>query len=48
MMYQDPTRSGKYGRPAVLAVMLEIDLEQASVINRKFTLYAEGKADIGQ
>ncbi len=42
---EDPTRTGKYGRPAVLGVKLAINPEQAAVVNRIFTMYAEG---IGQ
>jgi site-specific DNA recombinase len=36
---------GKYGRPAVLGVKLEVNSEQAAVVNRIFMMYAEG---IGQ
>jgi hypothetical protein len=39
---EDSTRVGKYGRPAVLAVALEIIPEQAVVVNRLFTRYAGG------
>src|SRR5262249_3071326 len=33
---EDPTRVGKYGRPAVLGVKLEINLEQAEIVKRVF------------
>jgi site-specific DNA recombinase len=39
---EDPTRTGKYGRPAVLGVKLEINPQQAAVVCRIFTMYAEG------
>jgi site-specific DNA recombinase len=39
---EDPTRTGKYGRPAVLGVRLEIHPEQAAVVNRMFKMYANG------
>jgi site-specific DNA recombinase len=39
---EDPTRTGKYGRPAVQGVKLEIIPEQAMVVHRIFTMYAEG------
>jgi site-specific DNA recombinase len=39
---EDPTRIGKYGRPAVLGVRLEVNAEQAVVLNRIFSMYAEG------
>ena len=39
---EDPTRPGKYGRPAVIGVRLEICANQAQVIRRIFQLYAEG------
>ncbi len=39
---EDPTRTGKYGRPAVLGVQLEVFEEQATVIRRIFDLYAAG------
>lgn len=39
---EDPTRTAKYGRPAVLGVRLEIIEEQAAVIRRMFDLYAAG------
>ena len=39
---EDPDRTGKYGRPAVLGVKLEIIAEQATVINRIFTMYTDG------
>jgi site-specific DNA recombinase len=42
---EDPTRKGKYGRPAVLGVRLEVNPQQAKVVNQIFTMYAEG---IGQ
>jgi site-specific DNA recombinase len=42
---EDPARTGKYGRPAVLGVKLVINAGQAAVVNRIFTMYAEG---IGQ
>jgi DNA invertase Pin-like site-specific DNA recombinase len=39
---EDPTRNGKYGRPAVLGVKLELNLSQAAEVQRIFTMYAEG------
>src|SRR5689334_4345529 len=39
---EDPMRMGKYGRPAVLGVKLEINVEQAAVVKRIFRMYAEG------
>ena len=39
---EDPTRTGKYGRPAVLGVRLAINVEQAAVVNRIFSMYSEG------
>jgi DNA invertase Pin-like site-specific DNA recombinase len=39
---EDPTKMAKYGRPAVVGVRAEIDQEQAAVVNRIFTLCAEG------
>jgi len=38
---EDPTRTGKYARPAVLGVRLEINAEQAAIVNRIFKMYAE-------
>jgi site-specific DNA recombinase len=39
---EDPSRTGKYGRPAVLGVKLAINTEQAAIISRIFTMYANG------
>jgi DNA invertase Pin-like site-specific DNA recombinase len=39
---EDPTRLGKYRRPAVLGVRGEIDEEQAAVANRIFQMCADG------
>jgi site-specific DNA recombinase len=39
---EDPSRTGKYGRAAVLGVELEINPKQAAVVRRIFTMYAEG------
>jgi len=39
---EDPTRNSKYGRPAVKAVDREINPEQAAVVIRIFTMYAQG------
>ena len=39
---EDPSRTGKYGRPAVRGVKLEINPEQAAVVNRIFTMFAGG------
>ena len=39
---EDPSRKGKYGRPAVLGVMLEINPDQAGVVKRIFTMFAGG------
>ena len=40
---EDPTRTAKYGRPAVSGVRLEIHSEQAAVVRRIFQMYAEGQ-----
>ena len=37
---EDPSRQGKYGRPAVSGVRLEIHQEQARVVRRIFEMYA--------
>jgi site-specific DNA recombinase len=39
---EDPTRHGKYGRPAVAGVQLQIDPQQAEVVRRIFRMSAEG------
>jgi site-specific DNA recombinase len=39
---EDPSRPGKYGRPAVSGVKLEINADQADVVRRIFRMYAEG------
>ena len=39
---EDSTRQGKYGRPAVLGVRLQIHQEQAAVVRRIFQMYADG------
>ena len=39
---EDPTRHGKYGRPAVAGVQLEIDPQQADVVRRIFQMSADG------
>ena len=39
---EDPTRKGKYGRPAVLGVRLDINPEQAAIVVRIYKMYAEG------
>jgi DNA invertase Pin-like site-specific DNA recombinase len=39
---EDPTRTGKYGRPAVSGVKLVIHAEQAAVVRRIFEMYANG------
>ena len=39
---EDPSRTGKYGRPAVSGVKLEINPAQAAVVNRIFVMYAGG------
>jgi site-specific DNA recombinase len=39
---EDSTRIGKYGRPAVLGVRLEIIEAEAAVVRRLFTMYAGG------
>jgi site-specific DNA recombinase len=39
---EDPTRMGKYGRPAVSGVRLEVNAEQARIVIRIFTMYAQG------
>jgi site-specific DNA recombinase len=39
---EDPTRTGKYGRPAVLGVRQEINESEAAVVRRIFALYASG------
>ena len=39
---EDPSRTGKYGRPAVLGVRPEIDENEANVVRCIFELYAGG------
>ena len=39
---EDPTRQGKYGRPAVSGVRLEINEQEAKAVRRIFQLYADG------
>ena len=39
---EDPTRQGKYSRPAVAGVELKIRREQAEVVRRIFQMYADG------
>ena len=39
---EDPSRQGKYGRPAVSGVRLEINEEEACVVRRIFQIYADG------
>ena len=39
---EDPNRQGKYGRPAVSGVRLEIHQEQARLVCRIFEMYASG------
>jgi site-specific DNA recombinase len=39
---EDPSRQGKYGRPAVAGVMLKIHPEQSQVVHRIFQMYANG------
>jgi len=39
---EDPSRQGKYGRPALAGVRLELHNEQASVVLRVFQMYADG------
>lgn len=39
---EDPTRSGKYGRFAISGVKLEIDEDEAAVVQRIFEMYAAG------
>lgn len=39
---EDPNRTGKYGRPAVLGVKLKVNPEQAAVVNRIFRMSADG------
>jgi site-specific DNA recombinase len=39
---EDPSRQGKYGRPAISGVRLEIHEEEAIVIVRIFRMYADG------
>ncbi len=39
---EDPTNLGKYGRPVVLGVRLEIDDEQAAVVRSIFEMHASG------
>jgi site-specific DNA recombinase len=39
---EDPTRQGKYGRPAVAGVELRVHPEQAHVVRRIFQMYADG------
>ena len=39
---EDPTRTAKYGRPAVSGVRLEIHEKQAAVVRRIFQMYVDG------
>jgi DNA invertase Pin-like site-specific DNA recombinase len=39
---EDPTRSGKYGRFAISGVQLEINEDEAAVVQRIFEMYADG------
>jgi DNA invertase Pin-like site-specific DNA recombinase len=39
---EDRNRLGKYGRPAILGVKLEVNHEQAAVVQRIFKMYADG------
>ena len=39
---EDSSRVGKYGRPYVLGVKLEINTEQAATVVRIFSMYADG------
>jgi site-specific DNA recombinase len=39
---EDPSRPGKYGRPAVIGVRLEINEDQAGVVIRIFRMYVDG------
>jgi len=39
---EDPSRQGKYGRPALAGVRLELHNEQASVVLRVVQMYADG------
>ena len=39
---EDPSRQGKYGRPALAGVRLELHNEQAAVVLRVFQMYADG------
>jgi DNA invertase Pin-like site-specific DNA recombinase len=39
---EDRSRTGKYGRPAVLGVNLEVNPEQATIVIRIFRMYAQG------
>src|SRR5260370_10576605 len=42
VLIEDPTRTGKYGRPAVSGVALQINEEEATVVRSIFQLYADG------
>src|SRR6266542_2829284 len=42
MPIEDPSRTGKYGRPAILGVRPEIDENEAQVVRRIFQMYADG------
>ena len=44
---EDPSRQGKYGRPAVSGVSLEINAEEAAVLRRIFQMYASGSSLAG-
>ncbi len=39
---EDPTRTDRLGRPLVIAVRREVDPEQAAVVRRIYTWYADG------
>ena len=44
---EDPNRQGKYGRPAVSGVRLDINEEEACVVRRIFQRYADGDSLAG-
>jgi site-specific DNA recombinase len=41
---EDPTRTGKYGRAAVSGVKLELDEVEAPIVERVFSMYANGSS----
>jgi len=45
---EDPSRSGLYGRPAIIGVRQEINEVEAEVVRRMFELYASGEYSLAR